>query len=291
MHRRTFLRALGGAGVLALGGGVTAVVMRPARDGAPRVEVGAASPRPTPGTPHPSVPAPSPRPGVDPAGQGDRLAVQPEDEPTPEGTPEVVDTSDTATEDETDRDEAGAAAASAAVAVALHCRDAWDARPPTREYGGHTITRLTVHHTAVSGAGWDTGRIRRYQERHQEQGMADLAYHALVSPAGDAYEGRPFTAVGETFTAHDPTGHLNVVLEGNFDETQPSDAQLETLAALLAWGAGAFDVDPATISGHQRFASTACPGSSLQRVISTGELRAEVERLLATGGSDLRRTC
>jgi hypothetical protein len=279
MERRTVLRLLGGAALGVAGGGLAVLAVRPEAD--------------TPG--HPDIhdgppsrargrPTGAPRDASAPGGQGGRQAEAPPTEPLP---PPVED-GETAGPDEPPE---GPAETAEMAAASLICREAWNAAPPTRPHDGHTISRLTVHHTAVSAAGWDRDRIRRYQSQHQDRGMADLAYHVLVSPAGDLYEGRPFSTAGETFTAYDPAGHLHVVVEGNFDEESPTEAQLRSVAALLAWGAETFSADPATIAGHQRYAVTACPGTNLQRSIASGWLRTEVERLLDAGGVELRRIC
>lgn len=285
MERRTVLRLLGGAALGVAGGGLAVLVARPETDipGLPEIH------DPTP-TPFAGRPTGAPRDARIAGGHDGRDAETPPGEPPPDDAVDDV-ASDGGAGGDPPADESSETTATSTATASLICREAWNAAPPTRAYDDHTISRLTVHHTAVSGAGWDRDRIRRYQSQHQDRGMADLAYHVLVSPSGDLYEGRPFSAAGETFTSYDPTGHLNVVVEGNFDEESPSDAQLRAIAAVLAWGAGAFSADPATISGHQRYVATACPGTSLQQHIDSGRLRSVVERLLSTGGVDLRRVC
>lgn len=180
-----------------------------------------------------------------------------------------------------------------AVTLEQRCRERWGAAPPTGGYGTHTVSRLTVHHSAVAVGDddWDPDRLRRYQRTHQDAGFVDLAYHLVVAPAGTLYEGRPVDAPGETFTDYDPSGHLHIVLDGHFDREEPTAAQLDTLVATLAWGAEAFDADPGTIAGHQDHAATACPGSNLQPLIADGTVRGEVESLIAAGGVVLDRVC
>ena len=60
---------------------------------------------------------------------------------------------------------------------------------PSRRPGGtpHTITRMTIHHSAVVlGDNRNApGRLRQHQQYHQdEQGWIDIAYHVGVDRTG-----------------------------------------------------------------------------------------------------------
>lgn len=180
-----------------------------------------------------------------------------------------------------------------AVRLQVVCRDGWGARAPEGSFREHSVRLLTVHHTAAVHTDPDEGaaRARQHQRYHQEAGFADLAYHHLIDRDGDVYEGRPVTAVGETFTDYDPSGHYLPCLEGDFDRQEPSAAQLEALVDLLAWASERFQVEPATIAGHREYASTACPGDALQSLVEDGSLRARVEARLADGGVTLVDAC
>ena len=82
------------------------------------------------------------------------------------------------------------------------------------------------------------------------QGWPDLAYHVMIGVDGTVYEGRDPAFRGDTATAYDTTGHFLVVVEGDFEVDQPTAAQLDSLAAVLAWAAEHYGVSPATITGH-----------------------------------------
>jgi hypothetical protein len=118
--------------------------------------------------------------------------------------------------------------------------------------------------------------LRQHQQYHQSRGWPDLAYHFMIDAEGNVYEGRPVTAVGDTGTDYDPTGHLLICCEGNFDEQDIPDAQYETLVRMVAWGAAEYGVDPATVQGHRDVAATSCPGDNLYRLLANGTLMADV---------------
>jgi hypothetical protein len=184
-------------------------------------------------------------------------------------------------------------AAAAEDRMELICRRAWGAEKPTGEFERHRIKRMTVHHSGVLLADNSDApaHLRSHQASHQGRGWPDIAYHVVVDRRGNLYEGRPMWAVPDTATNYDPTGHFTVMCEGNFQEQRPSRAQIDALAGVLAWASVRFDVAPRSISGHQEYADTACPGEKLQAIITAGEVRRKVKERLAAGGVELVELC
>lgn len=179
----------------------------------------------------------------------------------------------------------------AAQTIDLIPRSAWGAKPPSGPIPTHTLRRLTVHHSAqrapdVAGA---PGRIRAFQAYHQSKGFPDIAYHFIIDRAGNIYEGRDPLAPGSTFTNYDPAGHFLALLDGNYEDQQPTAAQQAALVRLLAWASQTYGIDPATLSGHRDHASTACPGRHAQALIESGALGAALADQLAAGPVQLRR--
>jgi hypothetical protein len=72
---------------------------------------------------------------------------------------------------------------SSTASAVLLCRDAWGARPARAGGTPHTITRMTIHHSAaVLGDNLNApARLRQHQRYHRdEQGWIDIAYHVGV---------------------------------------------------------------------------------------------------------------
>ena len=180
-----------------------------------------------------------------------------------------------------------------AVTVSAICREAWGAQPPTGQFTEHTIERITVHHTAavIEDNRLAPAITRKHQADHQGIGWPDLAYHFLIDRNGHIYEGRPFTAVGDTRTSYDPTGHLLIAVKGNFEGQKLTGPQLASLIAMLAWGVGEFEVPPSEITGHRDWAATACPGESLYALIANGELAAAAAQEATSGPVALEVLC
>ena len=162
------------------------------------------------------------------------------------------------------------------------CREAWGARPPSDDYRRHHIRRLTIHHSGVPfHRNRDApARFRSMQADHQSEGWPDIAYHMLIDRHGNVYRARPAWAKGNTRTNYDPRGHLLVMCIGNFDEQEVPRRQLAAAIDVLAWACERFDVRPRTIGGHRDYASTACPGDNLHRLIENGAVRRRVRNRL-----------
>ena len=129
--------------------------------------------------------------------------------------------------------------------------------------------------------------MRSYQAYHQGNGFVDVAYHFFVDRNGNVYEGRPLSAVGDTFTEYDPTGHLLPCLDGNFEEQDPTPQALESLALLLAWGCSQFGVEPRDILADRDVAATLCPGAGLYQELTSGALEKRVSHHMG-GGAELK---
>jgi len=175
------------------------------------------------------------------------------------------------------------------------CRDAWGARPPFPGGREHTITRMTIHHTAVVlGDNRNiTTRLRQHQRYHQdEMGWVDIAYHVGVDRDGNIFELRRTEIAGDTATNYDTTGHFLVVCEGNFDVEPVSDEQLDGAALAFAWAAQKFGITSQTLRSHQQVTpTTACPGANLQAHVSSGDLASRIDAFLVAGGVDLQPLC
>lgn len=174
------------------------------------------------------------------------------------------------------------------------CREAWGAAPARPGGQPHTITRMTLHHTAVvlGDNRYAPSRLRQHQRYHQgERGWIDIAYHVGVDRNGNIYELRTPELAGDTATNYDPAGHFLVLCEGDFDQEAVSDAQINGAAKAFAWAAQQFKLASGTLGGHRDFADTACPGANLYEHLASGDLRTRIDALLGAGAVDLQPFC
>lgn len=158
-------------------------------------------------------------------------------------------------------------------------RAQWQAQPPVAEMKTHQIERITIHHTAVKQNPQKTleQKLSALQKFSQNPGTLgsgktkpawpDVPYHYYIDCHGNIGEGRELKFVGDTNTEYDPAGHALIVLEGNFEEEEPTTAQLAALRGMISWLAVQFQVPPDRIGGHKDFAGTLCPGKKLHALI------------------------
>lgn len=122
-----------------------------------------------------------------------------------------------------------------------------------------------------------------------EKGHPDLDYHFVIDRRGNVFKGRNPKFRGDTQTDYDPTGHLLVCCEGDYQGTggapqRPTTAMLQSVALVFAAAAMRWDIDPGTLNGHRDYTSmTSCPGGELERLVKNGRIQRAIERMLAAG--------
>lgn len=170
-------------------------------------------------------------------------------------------------------------------------REQWGAKPRLEGAKPHTIDRITIHHTGVKSnpARSLEEKLRGLQAFSQREdklasgrtkpAWPDIPYHYYISVDGRIGEGREWFFSGDTNTEYDPTGHLLLVVEGEFDQEQPTPAQLASLEALTVYSAFKWRVPADRIEGHRDFSKqTQCPGKALDAHLP--KLREIVRRRL-----------
>jgi hypothetical protein len=167
-------------------------------------------------------------------------------------------------------------------------REEWGAASPRGSFVTHEIEQITIHHAGDLAGSTGPTQFRSWQSWHHYLGWPDLAYHFIVGRDGKVYEGRPYTAVGDTATEYDPTGHFLIVVEGNFNEDTPTATQLEVTAQLVAWASLRFEVPLDNLAGHRDHAATSCPGDNLYAHLQDGSLADRATAMQNEGGVTLQ---
>lgn len=129
-------------------------------------------------------------------------------------------------------------------------------------YRGDLTYRLhtfVIHHSALPPA---VG-VKEIQDLHMDKrGFADIGYHFVIDAQGNIFEGRPLNIRGAHVAQYN-TGAVGIVLTGNFEERQPTPAQLKSLQELLKFLSTEFEIR--RIAGHRDLNPdlTECPGKFL----------------------------
>ena len=127
---------------------------------------------------------------------------------------------------------------------------------------------IVLHHTGNPTD--DDLSAEEINESHQAQGWTCIGYHYVVRKDGTVEIGRPHWTVGAP--AYRENYHtIGIHVCGNFEIAEPTDAQIESTAMLIAnlctdYG---LSIDRDHIVGHRELMSTACPGRNLYAQMDT----------------------
>jgi hypothetical protein len=180
-------------------------------------------------------------------------------------------------------------------------RAQWGADETIRDphiMGWAPFRKIVIHHTASPNGVKDPAQTVRfgYELHVVGRGFTDIGYNFLIGPDGEIFEGRRARKYGpnELHTGEDAVGNAiigghtkghnagscGIAMIGNFMNTTPSRAALDSLIHLAAWEAQRHRIDPmgndkyistdsqslvfANIAGHRDIGATLCPGNRLE---------------------------
>ncbi len=148
----------------------------------------------------------------------------------------------------------------------------------------HQINRITIHHAGVEDDGSKSGvaKMKGLQNFSLKQkGWGDVPYHFVIDLQGKVYEGRDVQYAGDTNTGYDPTGHLLICVNGNYEEQQVTAKSYKALVNFTAKMAGKYNISLEKIKTHKDYTpETVCPGKNLYKFFESGKFYRDVEKLL-----------
>lgn len=155
-------------------------------------------------------------------------------------------------------------------------REAWGAKPRLAGAQPHVIREITIHHTGVAtnpsrsledklrGLQAFSQRVDKLADGRTKPAWVDIPYHYYIAHDGRIGEAREVWFAGDTNTEYDPTGHLLIVVEGNFETEVPTAAQIASMNSLTVYQAWKWRVPSSKIESHKdHSAQTSCPGKAL----------------------------
>lgn len=149
-------------------------------------------------------------------------------------------------------------------------RDVWsDAKPIFERLNPMTTpTRITVHHTGMlctTLAKDDIIESLREFRRHHVKAFnaGDIGYHYLIDRNGGLWIGRELKFQG-AHVKDQNEGNIGVVAMGNFEDQEPTAAQLTTLNQTIPALVKRYSIPLNHVRTHREMAPTLCPGRNLQ---------------------------
>ena len=145
---------------------------------------------------------------------------------------------------------------------------------------------IVIHHSATPAGG-----ARAFDKMHKAKGWDELGYHFVVGNGTDTRDGQ--VEVGprwprQKWGAHAKTPDnrfndfgIGICLVGNFDNTQPTPEQMNSLSRLVAHLMRTYRIPADRVVGHgDTGRATECPG----RMMNIAQVRQLSIRTLADAG-------
>ncbi|OZC03648.1 peptidoglycan recognition protein family protein [Rubricoccus marinus] len=162
--------------------------------------------------------------------------------------------------------------------VEVVTRAEWGAEPLAFAVPPQTPDAITIHHTATYQNADRTpeAKIQALQrfslssdtldDGRPKKAWADVPYHYYIASDGTILEGRDVRLEGDTNTNYDLHGQIQIVVEGNFMEEQPTERQVASTMNLVRALAARYDIPRNRLEGHGDRATgqTQCPGDALR---------------------------
>lgn len=142
--------------------------------------------------------------------------------------------------------------------------DAWEPSVAARDWNS-----IVLHHTATSRGSVESIH-RTHLQRKDASGNAwlGIGYHFVIGNGNGMGDGE----IQPTFRweqqlqgahagdyEHNQRG-IGIAIVGNFDEREPTPAQLSAVKDLVGWLKRRFGILSADVIGHSEIKATACPG-------------------------------
>jgi hypothetical protein len=148
-------------------------------------------------------------------------------------------------------------------------RAEWNAAPPKEAYTLHSPVYFTIHHTQShypKTYAESVAEMQFIQDFHQNgRGWIDIAYHFLIDPMGNIFEGRPLRALGAHVKGHN-TGNVGISIMGNYHPPQHDPVTQATINSFVSVGRylkDTYDVNVSSFYAHRELGQTDCPGDDL----------------------------
>ncbi len=159
------------------------------------------------------------------------------------------------------------------------------------------IKKIIIHHTASARNLDDPKQAVRdiYVWHTMTKGWGDIGYNYIIDQKGNIYEGRyGGEKVVGAHAGRGNFGSIGIAVLGNFQETEPPEAVMSSLTALIREKAGMYNIDTEAksvfrgstyenVMGHRDIMTTACPGEKLFEMLPTIRQLAKVETSTVTG--------
>lgn len=121
---------------------------------------------------------------------------------------------------------------------------------------------IIVHHAGIN---WPFWRVNKYHKElwgFKSSFGYYTGYHYYIEYSGLLYKARSIFEEGAHARGYNKTS-IGIALQGNFNNEQPTQAQLEALEDLIGELQEKYGIPNKMILGHREVKQTSCPGFHL----------------------------
>lgn len=180
----------------------------------------------------------------------------------------------------------------------IYSRSKWGARyeDSYRNYTAALPKRWGYLHHSVTAAPsvnasfeQDAAAIRHVEQIGENRFGWGISYSFLIPPSGRVFHGHRVNGVG-THTHGYNSSTLAICFIGNYEDDEPTEAQLNSAAWLLGRGKElGWTTDDQLDGGHRDLKATACPGRHAYAQIAEINRRATEEEDMPLSNDDVRK--
>lgn len=151
----------------------------------------------------------------------------------------------------------------------IYSRSDWNAQ---HKDGDITITGLAVavviHHSTHKTLSPNASVNEEIKEMQALDNVGrarfghGISYNCVIFPSGRPYQGVSWNRRGTHTGGHNSTVR-SICFAGNFENSTPTAAALNTAREIIAEGRGKWWIKNAPVRGHRDYKATACPGKNV----------------------------
>jgi hypothetical protein len=124
--------------------------------------------------------------------------------------------------------------------------------------------------------------VKHLQQQDLKKGWGDLGSHFYLDPMGGIYQSRRVVLKGRIDEEHqrDTTGHIFVMLLGDYNTLVPSELFQEQFIALVGWLCQHYEIPLERLNGWDAYAVTDSPGRRITEWLESPQFDLRIKEYL-----------
>ncbi len=160
----------------------------------------------------------------------------------------------------------------------------WAGVLPSGSFRAQTPERITLLHSGFTPAvGVNMlAYMKSLQQEDRRKGWGDLGAHFYIDPWGTIYQGRRIVLKGRIDDENrwDTTGHIFIMLLGDYNTSVPSEPFQEQCIALLGWLCQHHEIPLEHLKGLDAYMVTDSPGLHMTAWLESPEFTVRIREYL-----------